>query len=137
METDAGWTGGEEMGLNGAPVITSQPLVRSRFRKESHQPSLAPKETSDYSSQVLSAEKGALRTWLQRGCCGHNSYKRSCVSCSLQAELCCGIFCSSQRPLHCALSVPIFTGTERSTDHDYRDLGVRAGFEPSHVGLGP
>ena len=63
METDAGWTGGEEMGLNGAPVITSQHLVRSRFRKESHQPSLAPKETSDYSSQVLSAEKGALRTW--------------------------------------------------------------------------
>ena len=63
METDAGWTGGEEMGLNGAPVITSQHLVRSRFRKESHQPSLAPKETSDYNSQVLSAEKGALRTW--------------------------------------------------------------------------
>jgi len=34
METDAGWTGGEEIGLNGAPVITSQPLVRSRFSKE-------------------------------------------------------------------------------------------------------
>ena len=67
METDAGWTGGEEMGLNGAPVITSQHLVRSRFRKESHQPSLAPKETSDYSSQVLSAEKGALRPWAAAG----------------------------------------------------------------------
>ena len=67
METDAGWTGGEEMGLNGAPVITSQPLVGSRFRKESHQPSLAPKETSDYNSQVLSAEKGALRPWAAAG----------------------------------------------------------------------
>ena len=67
METDAGWTGGEEVGLNRAPIINSQPLVRSRFRKESHQPSLAPKETSDYSSQVLSAEKGALRTWASAG----------------------------------------------------------------------
>ena len=34
METEAGWSGGEETGLNGAPVITAQALVRSRFRKE-------------------------------------------------------------------------------------------------------
>ena len=67
LETDAGWSWGEEMGLNGAPVITSQPLVRSRFRKESHPPSLALEETSGYSSQVLSAEKGAVRTWATAG----------------------------------------------------------------------
>ena len=67
METDVGWSGGEEMGLNRAPVITSQPLVRSRFRKESHPPSLALEETSGYSSQVLSAEKGAVRTWATAG----------------------------------------------------------------------
>ena len=34
METDAGWIRGEEMGLNGAPVVTVQAPVRSRFRKE-------------------------------------------------------------------------------------------------------
>ena len=32
-----------------------------------HPPSLAPEETSDYSSQVLPAEKGALRTWAAAG----------------------------------------------------------------------
>ena len=133
METDTGWSGGcgDGLELSSLTPATSASLVRSRPREEQvdkpYQPSLAPEETSGDRSQVLSAEKGALRTWLQRGCCGHNSYKRSCVSCSLQAELCCGIFCSSQRPLHCALSVPIFTGTERSTDPDYRALGVRAG----------
>ena len=33
METDAGWSGGEEMGLNGAPVITSQPLSEADSEK--------------------------------------------------------------------------------------------------------
>ena len=121
METDVGWSGGEEMGLNRAPVITSQPLVRSRFRKESHPPSLALEETSGYSSQVLSAEKGALRTWAAAGLHGHKSYKRSHVLCSLQVELCCGFICSSQQPLNSALSVPIFTGTERSTGQDHTE----------------
>ena len=32
-----------------------------------HPPRLAPQETSGYSSQVLSAEKGALRTWAAAG----------------------------------------------------------------------
>ena len=92
METDVGWSGGEEMGLNRAPVITSQPLVRSRFRKESHPPSLALEETSGYSSQVLSAEKGALRPWGAVGLRGHKSYKRSHVPCSLQVKLCSDSF---------------------------------------------
>ena len=85
-----------------------------------HPPRLAPQETSGYSSQVLSAEKGALRPWGAVGLRGHKSYKRSHVPCSLQVELCCGFICSSQQPLNCALSVPIFTGTERSTGQSHR-----------------
>ena len=54
METDAGWIRGEETGLNGAPVITAQAPVRSRFRKEQQgKPSPAqPGSTRDLRLQL-------------------------------------------------------------------------------------
>ena len=65
--------------------------------------------------------KGPRGLGLQRGCCEHNSYKRSHVSCSLQVKHCCEFICSFQQPLNYALCVPIFTGTERSTGQDHTD----------------
>ena len=134
METDAGWTGGEEMGLNGAPVITSQPLVRSRFRKESHQPSLAPKETSDYNSQVLSAEKGALRTWgcseavvdttVTRGhtCCAHCRSSSALIHLFLPAA-----------PELCTLCPHFHRHRKVNWPRSHRQEVAELGFEPGYL----
>ena len=47
------------------PWLEADPEMSNRAN--AHQPNLAPEETSDDSSQVLSAEKGALRTWAAAG----------------------------------------------------------------------
>ena len=121
MVTDAGWSGGEEMGLNGAPVITSQPLSEADSEKNLTSPAWLQKRPQVTVHVFCQLRKGPSGLGLQRGCCGHNSYKRSHVLCSLQVELCCGFICSSQQPLNYALCVPIFTATERSTGQDHTD----------------
>ena len=53
--------------LSSLPKPRSEADSEKSNRANPHQPSQAPQETTGYSSQVLLAEKGALRTWAAAG----------------------------------------------------------------------
>ena len=53
--------------LSSLPKPRSEADSEKSNRANPHQPSLAPEETSGDSSEVLSAEKGALKTWAAAG----------------------------------------------------------------------
>lgn len=124
--------------MNRAPVITVQASVRSRSQKRAtganpHPPRLAPQETSDYSSQVLSAEKGALRTW-GAGAAGHNSYKRSHVPAHRRPSSAVDSFAPPSSPELCTQCPHFHRHRGQLAKITQRGEVAELGFEPRYSG---